>query len=178
MPAGSSLSLTASGQYTFSSVPSGVRFVGWQGVCAGTDPTCVLTMPVSGSLVVKAAFVLEANLPLKLDIDGNGVVDAHTDGQLILRFMGRIDDAALTQSVLGANPQRTAPDAIDARLNSMTPLLDVDQNGRADSGTDGVMILRFLFGFRGDSLIQGVIGLGARRTDAAEIAAHVQSLMP
>jgi hypothetical protein len=158
--------------------PAGGSFVGWQGACAGTRTICNVSKPASGSVVVRAVFAPTASLPLKLDIDANGVVDAATDGQLIRRFMSRVHDGALAQSALGANPQRSSPDDIENRLNMMTPLLDVDQNGRADPNTDGVMILRFLLGFRDGSLTQNAIGQGARRTDASEIAAHLQALMP
>jgi Kelch motif len=157
---------------------STVTFVGWQGACAGSMSPCNATMPASGSLTVRAVFASASSLPLKLDIDANGVVDAATDGQLIRRFMSRVHDVALTQSVLGNNPQRTSSDEIEDRLNSMTPLLDVDQNGRADAMTDGVVILRFLLGFRNDALTQNAIGVGARRTDPTEISAHLQSMMP
>jgi Kelch motif len=159
-------------------VAAGGAFVGWQGACAGTASTCDVVKPASGSVVVRAVFASTTSLPLKLDIDANGVVDATTDGQLIRRFLNRIHDGALTQTALGANPQRTSPDEIEDRLNSMTPLLDVDQNGRADAMTDGLVILRFLLGFRNDALTQNAIGVGARRTDPAEIAAHLQSMMP
>jgi hypothetical protein len=157
---------------------NGDSFVGWQGDCAGNQASCIITMPSTGSPVVRALFAPTAWLPLKLDIDANGVVDATTDGQLIRRFMSRVHDGALTQSALGNNPQRTSSDEIEDRLNSMTPLLDVDQNGRADAMTDGVVILRFLLGFRNDALTQNAIGVGARRSDPTEISAHLQSMMP
>jgi Bacterial Ig-like domain (group 3)/Galactose oxidase, central domain len=171
--------LFTSGALTLTPVNAeGSTFVGWQGACAGTQSTCVTSRPSAGSLVVRAVFAPTSSLPLKLDIDANGVVDAATDGQLIRRFMSRVHDRALTQSVLGSNPQRTASDEIEDRLNSMTPLLDVDQNGRADAMTDGVVILRFLLGFRNDALTQNAIGVGARRTDPTEISTHLQSMMP
>jgi uncharacterized repeat protein (TIGR02543 family) len=171
---GTSVQLNASG----STGSAGWSFVGWQGACAGTTQPCTVVSPMSGSLVVRAVFAPNASLPLKLDVDANGGVDAATDGQLIWRFLSRVHDGALTQSALGANPQRASPGAIEERLSRMSPLLDVDLNGRADAATDGVMILRFLLGFRSNALTQNVMGQGARRTDATEIATHLQSLMP
>jgi hypothetical protein len=169
----SSVAITAA-----ANAPAGGSFVGWQGACAGTGTICNVSKPASGSVVVRAVFAPTASLPLKLDIDGNGVVDAATDGQLIRRFMSRVHDGALVEDALGANPQRASPDEIEDRLNMMTPLLDVDQNGCADAQTDGVVILRFLLGFRSDALVQSALGSGARRTDTTEIANHLQSLMP
>ena len=57
-------------------------------------------------------------------------------------------------------------------------LLDIDQNGSFDALTDGLILLRYAFGLRGDSLIDGVIDTNANRTTAAEIEAHIQSLVP
>jgi hypothetical protein len=153
-------------------------FVGWQGACAGSATRCSVVGQASGITVARAIFAPAASLPLKLDIDANGVVDAATDGQLIRRFMSRIYDGALTTGALGSNPQRTSPDDIEDRLNMMTPLLDVDQNGRADPMTDGIVILRYLLGFRSDALTQNALGSGARRTDATEIANHLLTLLP
>jgi hypothetical protein len=153
-------------------------FVGWQGACAGSASRCALVGPADGVIVARAIFAPTASLPLKLDIDANGLVDAATDGQLIRRFMSRIHDGALTASALGSNSQRTSPDQIEDRLNMMTPLLDVDQNGRADPMTDGIVILRYLLGFRSDALTQNALGSGARRTDATEITNHLLTLLP
>ncbi len=57
-------------------------------------------------------------------------------------------------------------------------ILDIDQNGSFDALTDGLILLRYAFGLRGDSLIDGVIDTNANRTTAAEIEAHIQSLVP
>lgn len=152
-------------------------FIGWQGACAGSAPSCNTVVPQTGSAVVRAVFAPTSALPLKLDIDGDVTVNSLSDGQLIIRFMSRIHDTGLTQGALGADAQRTSSDDIEERLNFMSPLLDVDQNGQADPNTDGIMILRFLLGFRGANLTHNVVGLGARRTDPIEIENHLQSLM-
>jgi len=155
-----------------------IALVGWQGACSGTVDTCNVTMPATGSLVVKAYYALKADLPLKLDIDANGTVDAATDGQIVRRFMTRIHDSALTQGVTGVAAQRTDPTAIEDRLIVMTPLLDIDLDGRADPNTDGLLLLRYLLGFRGNALVDGALGQGAKRVAAIDVAAYLQSLMP
>ena len=55
--------------------------------------------------------------------------------------------------------------------------LDIDGNGTADALTDGLLVIRYLFGLRGASLIAGVVGPLATRT-MAEIEAYTQSLLP
>jgi hypothetical protein len=41
-----------------------------------------------------------------------------------------------------------------------------------------LLIIRYLFGLRGDSLIHGAVSVGATRTTAPEIEAYILSLMP
>lgn len=51
--------------------------------------------------------------------------------------------------------------------------MDVDQNGQVDALTDGLMLLRYMFGLRGAALIQGALGSGAARNTAALIEAYL-----
>lgn len=52
--------------------------------------------------------------------------------------------------------------------------LDVDGNGAADALTDGLLLIRYLFGFTGNTLTDGAIGSGCTRCDAEEITALLQ----
>jgi len=58
------------------------------------------------------------------------------------------------------------------------PSLDIDGNGTADALTDGLLMIRYLLGVRGDALIQGAVGDGAQRTSAIDIETYIQSLLP
>jgi|SaaInlStandDraft_1057018.scaffolds.fasta_scaffold27999_2 hypothetical protein len=79
-------------------------------------------------------------------------------------------------------PQLTS----DCPLNESSPVnpvvnysvFDIDKNGSVDALTDGLIMLRYFFGLRGDNLISGSIANDATRTSAAEIEAHIQSLLP
>ena len=55
----------------------------------------------------------------------------------------------------------------------MPILLDVDGDGSADALTDGVLLLRYLFGFRGATLVAGVDLGGCTRCDATAIEAYL-----
>ena len=55
---------------------------------------------------------------------------------------------------------------------------DIDQNGSFDALTDGLILLRYAFGLRGDALIKDVISPDANRTSAADIEAYIESHMP
>ncbi len=57
-------------------------------------------------------------------------------------------------------------------------VFDIDQNGSFDALTDGLVILRYAFGFRGDSLINSAIASDGTRTSAADIEAYIESHMP
>jgi len=59
----------------------------------------------------------------------------------------------------------------------VAPTLDVDGNGTADPLTDGLLIIRYLFGLRGDALIAGAVAPLATRTTAEAIESYLQSLL-
>ena len=55
---------------------------------------------------------------------------------------------------------------------------DIDQSGSVDALSDGLILLRYFFGLRGDALINDVISPDANRTSAADIEAYIESHMP
>jgi len=70
-----------------------------------------------------------------------------------------------------------ASDSFDAS-RAMKLTLDVDDNGAADALTDGLLVIRYLFGLRGTALTQGALGVGAKRTIATDIGTYLQGLTP
>ena len=56
-------------------------------------------------------------------------------------------------------------------------ILDVDGNGSFGALTDGLLILRFAFGFTGATLVGGAVAPGCTRCDAPSITAYLQSLV-
>ena len=57
-------------------------------------------------------------------------------------------------------------------------ILDIDANGSFDALTDGLIILRYAFGLRGQSLIDDVISEDAMRAEAADIETYIETLLP
>ena len=56
--------------------------------------------------------------------------------------------------------------------------LDIDGNGSADPLTDGILVLRYLFGFTGNTLVTGAIDVdGCSRCDAASIEAYLATMI-
>jgi len=56
--------------------------------------------------------------------------------------------------------------------------IDVDGDGKADPLTDGVLIVRYLFGLRGTALIDHAVAAGAQRTTAEQIESFLRSVLP
>jgi hypothetical protein len=157
---------------------AGSAFVGWLGACSGSAATCTFTVPVAATAVATAVFAPSAAAPLTLDLDSNSSLSAASDGLLLHRYLSKLHDGALTTGALGHLALRTDGNLIEDRIGDLLPLLDVDQNGVVDPATDGVMILRYLVGIRGDALVTNALAANARRTDAAAIQAALASMAP
>ena len=71
----------------------------------------------------------------------------------------------------GAEPE------IAAYLASISGLLDVDGDGQVEPLTDGILILRWLFGLRGTALVSGAVATGScTRCSAEEIEGYLADL--
>ena len=113
-----------------------------------------------------------------IDLDGNGKYDALTDGLLLLRDMFGLTGDALIGGAIASDAVYTSSVDIEARIDVLGGLIDIDGNGSVDALTDGLLALRYLFGLEGDPLMQGVIASDATRTSSSEIEAHLAALMP
>jgi hypothetical protein len=118
-----------------------------------------------------------ATLPATLDIDGDGSTAALTDGLLVLRYVFGFRGQTLIAGAVGGGAQRDNAPEIEAYIASIFDQLDVDDNGAVEPLTDGLLILRYLFGFRGQTLIGGAVGAGANRDTAPEIEAYIAALV-
>jgi hypothetical protein len=112
-----------------------------------------------------------------LDIDGNGKYDALTDGLLLLRGMFGLTDTALIESALAPDATYTTGAQIASEIDGLGDSIDIDGNGSADALTDGLVILRYLFGLRDDVLIKDVIAPNATLFNAADIGEKIEILM-
>ncbi len=113
-----------------------------------------------------------------LDIDGNENYDALTDGLLLLRGMFGLNGSALVTGTIASDATYTESVDIESRIATLGDLADIDGNGQIDALTDGLLTLRYLFGLQGDTLINGVVAGDATRKTAADIEAHLETLMP
>jgi YD repeat-containing protein len=112
-----------------------------------------------------------------LDIDGNGATDALSDGLLIVRHLSGMTGAGLTDAAISPDCSRCDTDEIAAYIDQIRAQLDVDANGKVEASTDGQILLRYLFGFTGGSLVSGAIGQGCARCSATQVAEYCDLLM-
>ena len=114
------------------------------------------------------------------DYDGDGNADALTDGLMLLRYTFGLRGASLTEGAIASGATYTAAEVEENVANSTLAgaFGDIDGSGNVDALTDGLMLLRYLFGLRGASLIDGAVANGAARQSAEDIEAYIVSLMP
>jgi hypothetical protein len=148
-------------------------------VDANTVGTYTVTYNVSdaaGNAAVQVARLVK--IDGIIDIDGNAQYDALTDGLLLLRSMFGLDGNALISGAIASDATYVSSAEIESQIDALGALIDIDGNGQIDALTDGLLILRYLFGLEGDVLIHGVVAPGATRATAVEIEAHLAALMP
>ncbi|MBK8739089.1 MAG: fibronectin type III domain-containing protein [Betaproteobacteria bacterium] len=170
-PGGTGVVLTAA-------ATGGSVFSGWLGACTGASTTCNVTL--NAAKLVSATFAPPGTV-FALDIDQSSAAtnyDALTDGLIIIRYLFGLTGAALTANATDVTATRTDPVVIKAYLDNIRPRLDVDASGTADALTDGLMILRYLFGLSGSSLVAGALDPLATRTDPLAIEAYILTLLP
>jgi len=115
-----------------------------------------------------------------LDVDLTGTYQGPTDGMMLLRYLLGLPIAAVTgNSVNTATGQRTNPAQILIHLDKIRPLLDIDGNGQADALTDGLMILRYMLGFRDAAVTQNAVAVSPPPTrNTGQINTRLQALTP
>ena len=111
------------------------------------------------------------------DFDESSSVDALTDGLLLIRYAFGLRGEKLTNAAIGLESTLTTEE-IQGNIEQALVIADIDSDGTFGALTDGLILLRYFFGLRGDSLISGVISPNANRTSAADIEAYIESHMP
>jgi hypothetical protein len=112
-----------------------------------------------------------------VDIDDDGAVAATTDGLLAIRYaLGARGAALVADPVDTSGGNRASAAQIRDYLARCSLPFDIDADGRVDALTDGLLILRYLLGLRGNDLIAGAIDRNGARTTKADVEAYLHAL--
>jgi hypothetical protein len=106
------------------------------------------------------------------DMDGNDNIDALTDGLLLLRHTFGLRGDALIDSAM-ANDSPLSPAQVEQRIADAYAIADIDNNGEVDALTDALILLRYLFGLRGDALIASAVAENGSRASSANIEQYI-----
>ncbi|MEO8137819.1 MAG: hypothetical protein ABI831_28060 [Betaproteobacteria bacterium] len=150
------------------------QFTGWLGPCTGAD-SCNFVVTVDTT--VAATFAPKSLGMSGLDIDGTASYGALSDGILLLRYLSGFTGQGLIAGAIGPSATRTTAGQVSGYLDDITPSFDIDANGRVDALTDGLLILRYMFGLRGTALIAGAVAMDAKRTSPESIELQIASLI-
>jgi hypothetical protein len=112
------------------------------------------------------------------DIDADGQTDALTDGLLKLRWMFGFSGGTLTTGAVDTQScTRCSAADISAYLNGSGLTFDIDGDGELVALTDGLLNLRWMFGFRGPTLISGAVdNSDCTRCNADDIETYIEGL--
>jgi hypothetical protein len=92
----------------------------------GLTDSALVSGAVASDAVYSSSSEIESRISLLgdlADVDGNGEVDALTDGLLTLRYLFGLQGSALVSGVVAPNATRTSAAEIEAHLESLTPAL-------------------------------------------------------
>jgi hypothetical protein len=114
-----------------------------------------------------------------LDIDGNGTAALGSDGVLLLRYLYNLRNDKLIVGAVEPSCVRCDATAIQDYIAKVKDAIyDVDGSGTVDLGSDGVIILRYMYNLRNEKLIDSAIGNNATRQTATEIQNYISPLIP
>ena len=100
--------------------------------------------------------------------------DLHTLAQLTGNDFEAVDVSALQISADSGQAHQPLPPPLPPAPPGAN--YDIDGNGHYDALTDGLLIVRYLFGVRGPALVAGALGAGATRNSATAIETYLGGL--
>ena len=95
---------------------------------------------------------------------------------IVIRYLFGFRNQALVANAISIEAQRTDPSDIADYLEANEALLDVDLDGKSAPLSDGLLIIRRLFGFSGEPLLSNAVGTDAQRAKSSEIEEYIDGL--
>jgi hypothetical protein len=83
----------------------------------------------------------------------------------------------LIDGTLAADSGMTLED-VEANMENTMTIADIDDDGEVNALTDGVILLRYLFGITDSTLTEGAIGPNAQRDTHQSIVDYLDENMP
>ena len=154
-------------------------FVNWADYEAGSTTSNINFSVVSNNegYEAKATDYAMTVLPATWDFDGNGSADALTDGLMLLRYTFGIQTLDMTTDAISADATLSPTQIVDNMQRALS-VADIDGNGTTDALTDGLLLLRYMFGLNGDALVDSAVSSEATRTSAEAIEEYIALFMP
>jgi hypothetical protein len=140
------------------------------------DDHFVVAWSSSQDGAAEGIFAQRFTLKDTFDVDGNGALGALTDGLLLLRWLFGFSGTTMTTGAIGGGCTRCDSASIQTYLTGLGMTLDIDGNNSLTALSDGLLILRWLFGFTGAPLTSGAVGGGCSRCDATTIVPYLSGL--
>lgn len=112
--------------------------------------------------------------PLASLVDANQALNGLVDGVIIARYLEGKRGAALLANVSTSSVNLTQ---LDSRLDLLKPTLDIDGDNSLDANKDGLLVIRYLSGLRGNALIGQLDLTNAKRKTAPEINQYIETIL-
>jgi hypothetical protein len=111
------------------------------------------------------------------DIDGDGDFQPLSDALLVTRWCFGFTGDALIEGAVDPGCTFCTAELVTAHLVALDGALDIDLDGEVSALTDSMLLIRWGFGFRGQSLVEGAVDtMNCGRCAVAEIEAYLDSL--
>ena len=123
-------------------------------------------------------FARRARAAPNFDFDADGQMLPLTDGLLLVRALFGFSGQSLVGGAVGSGCGRCSANEISAyiaKLRDLTEYLDIDEDNTEQPLTDGLLVLRYFFGFRGGALIAGAVSPDCDTCSAIGIEGHIAS---
>jgi hypothetical protein len=105
-------------------------------------------------------------------------VNSYTPGFQFEGALGLDPDGDLIVVWTSAGGQDGSSYGVFGRRFTGPPTLDVDGDGEFAALTDGLVVLRYVFGYSGGELISGAVGLQCSRCTAETVTAYLDNVKP
>ena len=112
------------------------------------------------------------------DVDQSSSLNALTDGLLVMRHLFDFSGDTLVANATDTSATRSVASDISSYLTDAQTQLDIDGSGDVGALTDGLLLIRYLFDFRGESLISNAVDANATRKTAEDIEAYIAARVP